>query len=126
MVGAAQGEMHDIGALMLSVLLRRSGYAVLFLGQNVAVEHLAEALAQARPRALILSATREDTAHSITEFAAVIRQMPPPRPLLAFGGRAFSQHPELRDDIDGFYIPGDAVEATGHLRHLLEANQGEA
>jgi methanogenic corrinoid protein MtbC1 len=126
MVGAPQGEMHDLGALMLSVLLRRSGYVVLFLGQNLPIDQLAEALAQARPQALILSATRQETARGLVEFATVIRQMPPPRPLLAFGGRAFTQHPEIIDTIDGHYIPGDAIQATAHLRQLLDARIAEA
>jgi methanogenic corrinoid protein MtbC1 len=123
MVGAAPGELHDIGALMLSVLLRRGGYTVLFLGQSVAIDHLEESLVQARPQALILSAARLETARSLAELAATIRRMAPPRPLFAFGGRAFVQHPELIDTIEGHHISGDALQATEQVRQILARNR---
>ncbi|GAC1445525.1 MAG: hypothetical protein NVSMB52_06880 [Chloroflexota bacterium] len=50
MVGCAPGEHHDIGALMLSLFLRRRGFHVIYAGANVEAESFRLDVARVRPR----------------------------------------------------------------------------
>lgn len=119
MVGAAPEELHEIGALMLAVSLRRNRHNVIYLGQNIGLERLDASLQQVRPRMLVLSAARLETARHLARVAPLIARMRPPRPLFAFGGRAFTTHPELAERIAGTFIPGDAVAAVARIEELL-------
>lgn len=119
MVGAGPGDLHDIGALMLAVVLRSDGHNVIYLGQNLGLEHLSTALQQARPRLLLLSASRLETARGLAEVAPLLAAMPPPRPLFAFGGRAFAGNPDAAVRIGGTYIGGDVGEARARIEELL-------
>ncbi|HWE64849.1 MAG TPA: B12-binding domain-containing protein [Chloroflexota bacterium] len=119
LVGAAPGELHDIGPLMLAVLLRRHGVKVLYLGQNVALEQLAGSLGQLRPRMLVLAASRLETARHLLAVPPLIARLPAPQPLFAFGGRAFDGQHDLADRINGLYIAGDVVAAANRLEELL-------
>ena len=119
MIGAAPGELHDIGVLMIALLLRRNGHNVLYLGANVAIDELAQALEQARPHLLVLSASRPETAHTLAAVAPTIARMQPPRPLFAFGGRAFAQQQALALHIGGVAIHGDVAAAVARIEDLL-------
>jgi methanogenic corrinoid protein MtbC1 len=117
-VGAAPGERHEIGALTLSLLLRRGGHRVIYLGQDVALEGLGAAIVQTRARMLLLSAARRETAQALAAVPGVLEGIEP-RPHFVFGGRIFAQQPDLATQIDGIYIQGDAATAAVRLDELL-------
>ena len=120
LVGAGPSEWHDIGALTVSLLLRRGGHHVVYLGQNLAVEGLEQAITRTGARMLLLSATRAETAAALAEVPATLKDMAAP-PLFVFGGRAFAEQPDLAARIDGIYLPGDAATAAGCLDQLIAA-----
>lgn len=119
MIGAGPGELHDIGPLMLAVLLRRDRFNVLYLGQSVTPDQLTASLRQVQPRLLALSAARTETARELAGIPPLLERMAPPRPVFAFGGRAFAGHDDLADRIAGMYIPGDAAHAARHMEGIL-------
>lgn len=92
----APGEMHEIGLLMLVVMLRWRGWDVKYLGPNLQIDRLDEALGPLRPRLLLFTATRPEAAHALQALPEVLRRFPAPAPRVVVGGRAYEGQPELR------------------------------
>jgi hypothetical protein len=45
--------------------------------------------------------------------------MDSPRPIIGYGGRVFTQQPELRELVNGVYLGDSAAEAVDAIRDLL-------
>lgn len=120
-VGCAPGELHEIGALLLSIYLRRSGYTVRYLGQNLPADGLVAEVTAVKPDLLLFSAATSDSAEHLRLLCTRLADIDPPRPIVGFGGRAFSLRPELRNEIAGIYLGDTAVEATASIDELLAA-----
>lgn len=118
-MGCAPGDWHEIGLVLLSFYLRRHGYHVLYLGQNVPLEHLVAELTRLHPVLLIMSAATPETAHNLAEVAHVVAALPEPRPQFGFGGRAFNKHPELRAEVEGHFLGESAIDAVERIRTLV-------
>jgi methanogenic corrinoid protein MtbC1 len=116
-VGCAPGEFHDIGSLMLALFLRREGYRVEFLGANVHLPDLANYAREQRPALIVLSASSEESAHSLRQMEARLAGMRP-RPKLGYGGLAFNLNPALRKTVPGLYLGEDAAIAAARVRQL--------
>lgn len=113
--GSAPSEWHDVGILLVSLVLRRSGWRVIYLGQNVPPDHLRNEIAKLRPALVCLSATTRASADALGEVYEAVRAMPEPRPRLIFGGRAFNVHPELRANFPGAYLASSARELAEEI-----------
>lgn len=116
----APGEMHEIGLLMLVVLLRWRGWDVKYLGPNLKLDRLDEALAPVRPRLLLFSATRRESAEALRALSEILPRFPRPAPRVVVGGRAYSG--------PGGGLPGDWVvldtapsESVQHIEALMRA-----
>ncbi|MBC8162401.1 MAG: cobalamin B12-binding domain-containing protein [Roseiflexaceae bacterium] len=114
-IGCAQNELHELGAIMLSLFMRWSGFRVIYLGQNVPNTTIEEAIRQIRPQVLGLSATTIEAAHSLTEVGQIIARVEPPRPMFIFGGMAFYERPDLRSRIAGQFLEGDIRQIVRQL-----------
>jgi methanogenic corrinoid protein MtbC1 len=93
-LACAPGERHEIGLLMLAVLLRADGWQVAYLGPDTPVEDavgLARALGAA---AILFSATRDEPAAALA--AALPGARVPERVRVLVGGRA-TPHREAAD-----------------------------
>jgi methanogenic corrinoid protein MtbC1 len=108
--GSAPSEWHDVGILMVALTLRRHGWQVIYLGQNVPVEHLTQEISRLHPDLVCLSATMRESAVQLVPVAAAISRLPEPQPRLAIGGRAFNVYAELRDLFPGAHLAGSARE----------------
>ncbi len=73
---------------MLGVLLRRQGWPVAYLGQNVPFADLAVFVEQIQPGALVLVGMLEEPARLLADWPQWIKQTAG-RPLVTFAGRAF-------------------------------------
>jgi methanogenic corrinoid protein MtbC1/GAF domain-containing protein len=114
-IGCAQGEMHELGAIMLSLFMRWGGFRVIYLGQNVPNSTVEETVRQLRPQILGLSATTVEAAHNLTETGQIITRIEPPRPHFIFGGMAFYERPDLRGRIHGQFLEGDVRKIVRDL-----------
>jgi hypothetical protein len=94
---------------MLGVLLRRRGWPVAYLGQNVPFTDLAAFIKQIQPQIIVLVGMLEETARGLAEWPKWIRQVAG-KPLVTFAGRAFVLLPELIDLVHGEYL-GDTIQA---------------
>lgn len=119
-LGCAPNDWHELGLLMIYLLLRRRGLNTLYLGQNVPVVQFVEEMQRLRPALVIIAATTVETAGGVAELAAALQDMPEPRPLFAFGGRIFNVQPELRNRIPGIFLGENARSATTYVAALME------
>ncbi len=106
--------------LLIYLLLRRRGVRTLYLGQNVPVLQFVEEMERLRPAIVIISATTVETVRGVGELAAALQSLPEPRPLFAFGGRAFNVQPALRQEIPGVFLGENARTAVEYVAALLD------
>lgn len=118
-VGCAAGEEHEVGALLASLYLRRAGYQVHYLGQDVPVEDFVAEVRRKEPSMIILSANSEQTVDALRDVARRLDTLNSTHPLLGYGGRIFNQRPELRDSIRGIYLGGSARDCVGMVNQAL-------
>jgi len=111
MVGCAPTEQHEIGPLMVALLLRVAGCRVEFLGPDLPLEDLAAYTADEHPDLIILSASLEDAAVRLTGFAARLKKLRHP-PAFGYGGAAFNRSPELRLQVEGYYLGDSLVQGV--------------
>ena len=121
LVGCAPGEYHELGALILALILRRqrAGLRVAYLGQNVEPEHLLESIQALRPAVVCVSASLPEHSQAISDLSHKLAALPAvQRPILVFGGRAFINHPELRMSVDGIYMNHSVSNAASIIQGL--------
>jgi methanogenic corrinoid protein MtbC1 len=120
MVGCAANEQHEMGALMLAVLLRSNGYRVEYLGPDIPLDDLVDYSRYEKPAMVILSATDASTGIELVRAKEKFGQLKSP-PIFAYGGRAFDQSVEMRNKVVGEYL-GDTLEmSVQRTRDLLKS-----
>ncbi|MCX6023650.1 MAG: MerR family transcriptional regulator [Chloroflexi bacterium] len=119
LVGAAPGELHDFGALLLALHLRWRRIPVLYLGARLPYTGIEADLRGLRPAAVCMSAALPESAAHVTEMANMIAALPPPRPLFVCYGAAFLHTPTLRDAVGDAYLGDSASAAADRLGALL-------
>lgn len=119
-LACAPEEWHEISLLMLGVLLRRRRWPVAYLGQAVPLIDLAKFVREMKPPAVVVAAMTEAPAKQLLELAHWLPEANGQgRPYLAFGGAAFTSHPELVQQMPGTYLGGTLIEGVETLEHLL-------
>lgn len=125
-VACAPNEMHEIGAMFLAVFMRRAGYRVIYLGQNVPVDSLISMVNVLQPAVICISASRAETAASLNnlrEFLDDMERRHGRSPLLAYGGQVFNNYPHITARLGGVYLGEDATKALQKLdEHLGRAS----
>jgi len=121
LVGCAPGELHELGALMLALFLRRSGVRVAFLGQNVEPDGLLTTIEATRPACLLLSATMRSSAESLVEMGPRLAALGRRRPIFYVGGLAFQSDPDLAKRVQGAYLETEAPIAAHEIKRRLSA-----
>lgn len=104
-------EQHSFGLLVTTLLLRRQGWDVLYLGASVPVGRLAETIRTTRPRLVVMAAQQLYSAAMLREAGRIVVGE---GAQLAFGGRVFKRLPALVDLIPGVYM-GDAIDRAPHV-----------
>ena len=114
----APGELHELAPLMLSLLLRRAGLRVAYLGQSIETESLLQAVRQLSPALICVSVTLISFLEAVTELGQKVQELPPPRPVLIFGGQAFEERADLIAQVPGVYVDGDMQTIIPQLRRI--------
>lgn len=110
-------EQHVIGLLLLTYLLRRQGWEVVYLGANVPIEQLATTVRVVQPQLVIMAAQLLHTAATLKEAGEELQQAGVP---LAYGGLIFNLAPALRERIAGHFL-GEQIEAILQMVESLMA-----
>lgn len=121
LVGCAPGELHELGPLMLALFLRRAGVHVVFLGQNVEPEHLIVTIDALHPACVVLSVSTTDGGEvaRLGNLGTRVNTVGTRAPLFCFGGRAFTETPELACEVPGVYLAGDARAAASEIKRRM-------
>lgn len=118
-VGCAPGELHEGGAVLLAIYLRRAGFHIHYLGQNLPIDDFAGEVRRQQPSMVLFSASTTEAVHGLRAMAREVTADDSGRPIIGFGGRAFVRHPHLRDEIAGIYLGDTAQDAVDAVRGLL-------
>lgn len=110
-------EQHAISLLVLTFLLRRRGWDVVYLGADVPLDRLDAMVRAARPGLVILAAQVEETAASLQDMAASLQRG---GVRVAYGGRIFNLRPDLRQGIAGHFLGETIEQALPAIDALLE------
>ncbi len=128
LLGCAPDELHELGAMFLALFLRRAGYKVVYLGQNVPLDSLIGMVQALHPDVVCVSATRAETAASLYKLRDYLDNMQAKdgaAPLLAYGGRVFNLFPHISERLGGLYLGEDALVAVRMLGERLSSDRTE-
>ncbi len=115
LTGSVPGEWHDVGILLVSLALRRNGWRVIFLGQNVPADQLVKEITRLRPRLVCLSATTPESEGGIIKVHDASAHLAEPRPRLVLGGRLLNLREDLRSRFAAAYVGKTAREASAAI-----------
>ncbi|HSC92917.1 MAG TPA: MerR family transcriptional regulator [Gaiellaceae bacterium] len=113
-LACAPGERHELGLLMLAVLLRADGWQVAYLGADTPLDDALDLAQTVKARLLCLSASMPEARAALAE--ALGNAAVPQGTRLVVGGAAVS-----RDDAGALgadYVNGDLARAIRGLRKL--------
>jgi DNA-binding transcriptional MerR regulator len=110
------GEQHEFALLLISFLLRRSGWDVVYLGANVPLLRLDSAIQHIAPRLILSSAQTLNSAATLREMAVFTSSQGIP---LAYGGGVFNHIPELNERIAGHFLGNDLTSIARLVERLL-------
>jgi DNA-binding transcriptional MerR regulator/methylmalonyl-CoA mutase cobalamin-binding subunit len=108
-------EEHTFSPLLITLLLRRYGWDVVYLGADVPLHRLEMTIATTRPQLVIISAQQLYTAAKLLEMAQLLQQEGVP---MAFGGSIFNMIPALRFRIPGYFL-GERLDLTAQIVEQL-------
>jgi MerR family transcriptional regulator, light-induced transcriptional regulator len=118
LMACAPEEQHEIGVLMMSVLLRHDGYRVEYLGPDLPLDDIVDYARQEHPALICMSATMEENALRLHNMQEKINKIKP-KPIFGYGGQAFIRKPALREQIAGVYMGDSIVEGRQIVEKLL-------
>ena len=118
MVGCPPNEWHTFTPLLLSLLLRRRGFNVIYLGANVPAEQFEETVKSVNAKLVILVAQTLITAASLQTTALALTNLRTP---VGYGGRIFNLQSNLANCIPGYYLGVSLPSALDTVEKLLQA-----
>ncbi|TET75768.1 MAG: cobalamin-binding protein [Dehalococcoidia bacterium] len=118
-IGTVQGDIHDIGKNIVSVLMEGSGFQVIDLGVNVSTEGFLEAIERHKPTIVGLSALLTTTMLEMGKVLSAVRENAGNQaPKLIVGGAPVTQ--EFADEIGADGYGEDAISGVEVALKLLE------
>ncbi len=122
-LACAPGELHEGSLLMLAVLLRRLRWPLVYLGQTMPLPDLAEFVKDTEAAVIVFVAMTEETARALGDWPHWLPEATrTKRPVVGFGGRIFSERPELADRTPGLFLGRtlqDGVEMLNRMLHEM-------
>ena len=125
-LACAPDDWHELGLLLIHLLLRRRGLNSLYLGQNLPVLQFVQEMARLQPTMVIIAATTEATVPGLVALADAVQSMDAPKPLFGYGGRIFNEQPGLRANIPGIFLGESARTAVEYVAALVAEVPGLA
>jgi MerR family transcriptional regulator, light-induced transcriptional regulator len=118
-VACAPFDQHEIGAMMLAVMLRREGYHVYYVGANTPAADLAAMARTVRQVAVMVSASSNDAIEQLRLQRAHLEGI---APIVVFGGHGFNEDPRRAEELGGVFLGDDVPAALRQLgRRVREA-----
>ncbi len=121
LVGCPSNEWHTFTPLLLSLLLRRRGLNVIYLGANIPAADFEETVKSVRGKLIILVA---QTLVSAATLQTTTQELADLHTSTGYGGRIFNLLPSLKERIAGYYLGDSITTALESVESILQA-QGE-
>ncbi len=120
MLACAPEELHEGSLLILGVLLRRRRWPVAYLGQTMPLDSLAALILEMKPPAVVIAAMMEQAGRALLNWQDSLGEyVQAGRPVIGFGGKAFNDHPDWRDQGPGIFLGSTLQEGVDNLERLL-------
>ncbi len=114
--GLPPHEDHTFAPLLLTLMLRRRGLSVHYLGANVPLDQLIDTIVQIKSKLTIFSAQQLITAATLLNVSQPLTEH---GISVAYGGRIFNLLPQIQDRIPGHYLGSDFAEAIETIEGLV-------
>ena len=118
LIGCPPNEWHAFTPLLLSLLLRRRGSNVIYLGANVPASRFSETVKASKTDLIVLIAQQLTSAATLQQTALALSGQKTP---IAFGGRIFNLHSELPEHISGHFLGQNLNVAVEEIETLLRS-----
>ena len=119
-LACAPGELHEGSLLILSVLLRRLRWNVIYLGQTMPLADLVAFVSEVDASILVFVAMTEETALTLAEWTHWLPDAAESgHPIVGYGGRIFSLKPELTKRVPGIFLGNTLQEGVALLDRML-------
>lgn len=119
LVACPSTELHTFSSLMISLLLRRKGWDVVYLGADVPLERMEAAIEQIKPALVIMSSQTLTSAGHLLRMAQKVQEL---GVLFAFGGAVFNNVPEMVHSIPGHFLGKSLEEVPLKIEKLLKTS----
>ena len=116
-VGTVQGDLHDIGKNLISMMWRGAGFAVVDLGTNVPPEKYLAAAQEHKAHLVGLSALLTTTMPAMKETVRILKAAGLPNTKIMIGGAPITQ--AFADDIGADGYAADAGTAVDVAKKLV-------
>ncbi len=117
LLACLEGEHHELGLLMLAVVLRFHGFRTIYLGQDVPTDALIRCVEDSQPQVVAVNAGTVEGAIHLEALAKALRETAPLSELV-FGGGAFDAEPTLRREAIAHYGGADLQSAVRLITQL--------
>jgi DNA-binding transcriptional MerR regulator len=118
LVACPPGEQHDFVLLMISYLLRRRGWDVVYLGSDVPLLDLDVTIQSTSPILIISAAQTLEAAASLRMMSEYMLTQGVP---LAYGGGLFNQVPAATQSISGYFLGPEVASVPQMVERLVTA-----
>lgn len=118
LVGCPATEWHTFTPLLLSLLLRRRGYKVIYLGANVPADRFTETAKDTKADVVLLVAQQLTSAATLQASAHALTNKDIP---VAFGGRIFNLRPSLMEYIPGYFLGNEVGTAITEIEKIFKS-----
>ena len=107
LVGCGPDEQHELGALLLTLLLRARGHRVVYLGARVPGPAMERAAAALDPAGVVVSLTMAESLELALGWTSDHRRWSRHTPPAWWGGPAVANAPDLATRLPGGLLDGD-------------------
>lgn len=118
--GCAPKELHQIGSLMLAVLLRSEGVNVRYFGSDVPLEEWNRMIYTQRPEVVALSCSQIEFGHKLIMLLPFSEKVIHKHPSVVLGGMAFSGFANTYPDKPNIYVEQTLRSGVDRIIGLLE------
>jgi DNA-binding transcriptional MerR regulator len=116
LVACPPGEEHDFILLVITYMLRRRGWDVVYLGSNVPLIDLDATIRSISPILIISAAQTLKAAASLRNLSEYIGAQAVP---LSYGGGIFNQIPSATQYISGYFLGTDVANVPQEVERLI-------
>lgn len=115
-VSCVPGERHEMGALILAIMLRRAGFRVIYLGSDTPLPDLVQLAVAQQADVVMLSVTGPRYLKDLVRASGDLRRLPG---LLVLGGQAVAAQPAVAAELGGVFLGNDVSKLIPELTALV-------